>query len=357
MRDGCAEMGINMTEREKMLAGQLYDCGDSELLNQWHKAKDLIRDYNQTDSADAQEKARILHELLGGQGKNLWITAPFYADYGNNIYFGNNCEVNMNCTFLDDNKIVIGDNALIAPNVQIYTAFHPTNAVDRFGKPREDGSFEFCKTQTAPVVIGDHVWIGGGVIIMPGVTIGDNVVIGAGSVVTRDIPDNVIAYGNPCRVMRENGQKSYEIIRLTDRPWLKGQAALWFHQKWGIPCDAYLESMEACLAGKGAVPQWYMAMEGDRIIGGVGVIENDFHNRKDLSPNVCAVYTEEDRRGRGVAGALLDYVCGDMKEKGIHTLYLLTDHTSFYERYGWEFYCMAQGDGEEKMSRMYLHRG
>ena len=100
-----------------------------------------------------------------------------------------------------------------------------------------------------------------------------------------------------------------------------------------------------------------MAMEGDRIIGGVGVIENDFHNRKDLSPNVCAVYTEEDRRGRGVAGALLDYVCGDMKEKGIHTLYLLTDHTSFYERYGWEFYCMAQGDGEEKMSRMYLHRG
>ena len=129
----------------------------------------------------------------------------------------------MNCTFLDDNKIVIGDNALIAPNVQIYTAFHPTNAVDRFGKPREDGSFEFCKTQTAPVVIGDHVWIGGGVIIMPGVTIGDNVVIGAGSVVTRDIPDNVIAYGNPCRVMRENGQKSYEIIRLTDRPWLKGK--------------------------------------------------------------------------------------------------------------------------------------
>ena len=135
-----------MTEREKMLAGELYDCGDAELLTQWHKAKDLVRDYNQMNSADADEKERILNELLGGKGKNLWITAPFYVDYGNNIYFGNNCEVNMNCTFLDDNIIRIGDNALIAPNVQIYTAFHPTNAVERFGEPKTDGSFEFCKT-------------------------------------------------------------------------------------------------------------------------------------------------------------------------------------------------------------------
>ena len=125
-------------------------------------------------------------------------------DYGNNIYFGNHCEVNMNCTFLDDNKIMIGNNALIAPNVQIYTAFHPTNAMERFGSPKEDGTFEFCKTQTAPVIIGDNVWIGGGAIIMPGVTIGNNVVIGAGSVVTKDIPDNTVAYGNPCRVMRDN---------------------------------------------------------------------------------------------------------------------------------------------------------
>lgn len=110
----------------------------------------------------------------------------------------------MNCTFLDDNIIKIGDNALIAPNVQIYTAFHPTSASERFGTLKEDGSFEFCKTQTAPVVIGNNVWIGGGAIIMPGVTIGDNVVIGAGSIVTKDIPENTIAYGNPCRPVREN---------------------------------------------------------------------------------------------------------------------------------------------------------
>lgn len=193
-----------MTEREKMLAGQLYDCGDAELLTQWHKAKNLAREYNQLDSTDAAAKDRILTELLGGRGANLWITAPFYVDYGNNIYFGNNCEVNMNCTFLDDNRIVIGDNALIAPNVQIYTAFHPTNAADRFGPQKEDGSFAFCKTQTAPVIIGNNVWIGGGAILLPGVHIGNNVVIGAGSVVTRDIPDNTVACGNPCRVVREN---------------------------------------------------------------------------------------------------------------------------------------------------------
>lgn len=196
--------GNTMTEREKMLAGQLYDCGDFELLTRWHKAKDLVRDYNALDSLNQKEKDRILKEMLGDVGDNIWITPPFHVDYGNNIYLGNNCEINMNCTFLDDNIIKIGDNALIAPNVQIYTAFHPTNALDRFGPLKEDGSFAFCKTQTAPVMIGDNVWVGGGVIILPGVTIGDNVVIGAGSVVTKDIPSNTIAYGNPCKVIKEN---------------------------------------------------------------------------------------------------------------------------------------------------------
>lgn len=193
-----------MTEREKMLAGELYDCGDPELLDRWHLAKDLAAAYNRTASADLAEKDRILARLLGGRGKNLWITPPFYVDYGNNIFFGNNCEVNMNCTFLDDNRITIGDNALIAPNVQIYTAFHPTNAADRFGAPKPDGSFEFCKTRTAPVTIGNNVWIGGGAILLPGVTIGDNVVIGAGSVVTHDIPANSVAVGSPCRVVWPN---------------------------------------------------------------------------------------------------------------------------------------------------------
>ena len=193
-----------MTEREKMLAGELYDGGDPELMARWHRAKDLVRDYNSADSADLERKEAILAELLGGRGESLWITPPFYVDYGNNIFFGDRCEVNMNCTFLDDNRITVGDNALIAPGVQIYTAFHPTHAADRFGTLHDDGSFAFCQTRTAPVTIGDNVWIGGGTVILPGVTIGDNVVIGAGSVVTHSIPADTVAVGNPCRVIRRN---------------------------------------------------------------------------------------------------------------------------------------------------------
>lgn len=114
--------------------------------------------------------------------------------------------------------------------------------------------------------------------------------------------------------------------------------------------------MEECLEKKGAVPQWYVVVQGDKIIAGLGVIENDFHDRKDLSPNVCAVYVEEAYRCRGIAGEMLQFVCTDMRERGIETLYLVTDHTSFYEWYGWEFLCMVQGDGEPEPTRMYIHR-
>ena len=148
----------------------------------------------------------------------------------------------------------------------------------------------------------------------------------------------------------------YKIIRLIDRPEIKEQAAQWFHEKWDIPLKAYMESMEDCLRGIKSVPQWYLAMEDNRIIGGLGVIENDFHDRKDLIPNICAVYVEEDKRCNGIAGALLNYVCVDMKEKGIDTLYLITEHASFYDRYGWNFLCMAQGEGEPGMTRIYIHR-
>lgn len=149
---------------------------------------------------------------------------------------------------------------------------------------------------------------------------------------------------------------TWRILSLWENPAWKERAARWFHEKWGIPLAAYRESMEECLRRRAAVPQWYLAVEEGRIIGGMGVIENDFHPRRDLTPNVCAVYTEEDRRGQGVAGALLEYVCGDMAVRGIDTLYLLTDHTSFYERYGWEFLCMVRGDGETELSRMYIRR-
>jgi len=191
-----------LTEQEKMLAGELYDCGDPELMKIWNSGKNLMQKYNIVDYSDRKEQMRILDELLGLRGENTQITAPFYIDYGKFIYLGNNCEINMNCVFLDCNKITIGDNALIAPGVHIYTVFHPIKAEERFNKSN-NGGFPFAISKTAPVTIGKNVWIGGSSIIMPGVTIGDNVTIGAGSVVTKSIPSNVLAYGNPCRINKE----------------------------------------------------------------------------------------------------------------------------------------------------------
>ena len=149
--------------------------------------------------------------------------------------------------------------------------------------------------------------------------------------------------------------KDCQILKIREHPELVEQASSWFHQKWGIPQAAYEESMTACLEGCHAVPQWYLALDGSKIAGGLGVIENDFHDRKDLTPNVCAVYVEQDFRCQGIAGKLLQTVCGDFHQFGIDTLYLLTDHTAFYERYGWRFLCLVQGDGEPAPSRMYVH--
>ena len=144
-------------------------------------------------------------------------------------------------------------------------------------------------------------------------------------------------------------------ITLRDEPELKDAAAAWFHSKWDVPEQAYLDCMTAYL-NRETEYGWYLCLDGDRIIGGMGVIENDFHDRKDLTPNVCAVYTEEAYRGQGIAGQLLNMVVEDMRSKGISPLYLVTDHSGFYERYGWEFFCMVQGDGEPGMTRMYVHR-
>ncbi len=150
--------------------------------------------------------------------------------------------------------------------------------------------------------------------------------------------------------------ETYRIADIVRESALKERAAGWFSEKWRVPLSAYEESMDEMLRGEAPVPQWYVAIEGERIIGGLGVIENDFHDRKDLAPNVCAVYVEPDRRCRGIAGALLARVCADMAARGVDTLYLLTDHTGFYERYGWEYYCMAQGEGDEQPSRVYIYR-
>jgi predicted acetyltransferase len=148
---------------------------------------------------------------------------------------------------------------------------------------------------------------------------------------------------------------NYQYITLREKPEIKELAAEWFHSKWGVPKEAYLECMDSYLNNETEYG-WYLCLDNEKIIGGMGVIENDFHDRKDLTPNVCAVYTEEIYRGKGIAGNLLNIVVKDMKSKEITPIYLITDHTGFYEQYGWNFLCMVQGEGEEKMTRMYIHR-
>lgn len=147
----------------------------------------------------------------------------------------------------------------------------------------------------------------------------------------------------------------YRYITLKDEPELKDEAAKWFHDKWGVPEEAYLECMDAYL-NEETDYGWYLCLDDNRIIAGMGVIENDFHDRKDLKPNICAVYTEEAFRGKGIAGKLLNMTVEDLRRKGISPVYLVSDHIGFYEKYGFEFLCLVQSDGEEKKSRMYIHR-
>lgn len=149
--------------------------------------------------------------------------------------------------------------------------------------------------------------------------------------------------------------ENYTYITLRECPELKDALAEWFHRKWGVPAKAYSDCMDAYLMYETEYG-WYLCLDGNKITGGMGVIENDFHNRKDLTPNICAVYTEKDYRRKGIAGHLLNMAVEDMRSKGISPLYLVTDHTSFYERYGWEFLCLVQGDGETNSTRMYIHR-
>ncbi|MFV0504290.1 MAG: GNAT family N-acetyltransferase [Lachnospirales bacterium] len=143
----------------------------------------------------------------------------------------------------------------------------------------------------------------------------------------------------------------YKYIRLHENEELQDKAAQWFHEKWNVPKSEYLKSMrESALK---TIPKWYIVLHKDEIIGGLGVIENDFHNRKDLTPNICAVYVEKEYRCMGLGGELLEYVCKEMAALGFKNIYLLTDHTSYYEKYGWEFTCMVESDGEDYMGRMY----
>lgn len=192
-----------MRERERMLRGDPYNARDSELIATAHHSRKLIAEYSSTPSTDAARRRQILADLLGEVGENVWIEPPFFCDYGKNVYIAADTFVNVNCVFLDSAEIRIGRSGMIGPGVQLLTAFHPLLAAERVipeGK-RVAGNAPYV-TRASPIRIGDNVWIGGGAIVLPGVSIGDNVTIGAASLVTTDIPADSLAYGQPCRVQR-----------------------------------------------------------------------------------------------------------------------------------------------------------
>lgn len=181
------------SELQKMLDGALYIASDPELVEMRAKARNLFYRYNQIPVDNMDERKALLSEMFGKIGENIDIQTPFYCDYGTNIYAGENLFMNFNCIVLDCAKVTFGDNVAFGPNVQIYTAYHPIIASERIKGPE----------LASPISIGNNVWLGGGAIVCPGVTIGDNTTIGAGSVVTKNIPANVFAAGNPCRAIRE----------------------------------------------------------------------------------------------------------------------------------------------------------
>lgn len=184
---------MSRTEREKMVTGELYIASDPELVELRRRARALLRAYNQSTEEEQDLRLGLLHRLLGTAGDGVVIEPPFYCDYGLNIHVGANFYMNFDCVILDCAPVFIGDNVMCGPKVQIYTATHPLQAAERIAGP------ELAK----PIRIGSNVWLGGGAIICPGVTIGDNTTIAAGSVVTKDVPANVLAGGNPCRVLRQ----------------------------------------------------------------------------------------------------------------------------------------------------------
>lgn len=189
------------TELEKCLAGEVFNGGDKELATMALNAKRLLKELNNTDYADVELKRNILQKLFGKIGENVHLDIDFHCEYGKHIFVGNQVVINMNCTFVDNNIIEIGNNVLIASNVQLYTATHSTKVHERIMNDEEIKT-GICKTYALPIKICDGAWIGGGSIVLPDVTIGKNSVIGAGSVVTRSIPDNCVAVGNPCRVIK-----------------------------------------------------------------------------------------------------------------------------------------------------------
>lgn len=209
-----------MTERERMVAGELYFAGEGSLRESMLRTRRLLRQYNRMPEDRIQERELLLRRMLGKMGSNVWIETPFRCDYGSQIFIGSRFFANYDCIFLDVCPITIGDDVLFGPRVCVYTACHPMDP-----EVRASG-LEYGK----PVTIGNRVWVGGNTVINPGVTIGNDVVIGSGSVVTRDLPDKVVAVGNPCRILREVNEEDHRYWKNKQMEYL-GNGGFWNPQK------------------------------------------------------------------------------------------------------------------------------
>ena len=192
---------MGKTELEKCLAGEYFNGSDNVLSEMTLSAKRILKEFNNVDYGNSAKRYKLLKQLFGRIGENVCVDIDFHCEYGKHILCGNRVIINMNCTFVDNNIIEIGDDVLIASNVQIYTATHSTRLEERIVRNWHPGK-EICHTYAKPVKICNGAWIGGGVIILPGITIGENSVIGAGSIVTHSIPSNCVAVGSPCRVIK-----------------------------------------------------------------------------------------------------------------------------------------------------------
>lgn len=191
-----------MSEKEKMLAGLHYNSRDPELIERYYLVRKLLIKLNNSSPIDSEQRNELFTSLLGKIGYNVWIETPFFCDYGEHIYIDEGTFINVNAIFLDNNIINIGKNGLIGPGVQLLTASHPLSAGERLITSNGNLKTSY-KTFSKPIHIGDNVWIGGNTVVLPGITIGNNVTIGAGSVVTKNIPDNLLAFGNPCKIIRQ----------------------------------------------------------------------------------------------------------------------------------------------------------
>lgn len=302
-----------MTEKEKMLAGLLYDANYNEaLMEERLKCKDLCYEFNQLRPSEIEAQKTLIRKIFGKTKKSFYVLSPFWCDYGYNIEIGENFFMNHNCVILDCAKVCFGDNVFIAPDCGFYTAGHPLDAEQR------NRGLEYAR----PISIGDNVWIGGGVQVMPGVTIGDNTVIAGGSVVTKDIPSYVLAGGNPCRVIRPLAQK----FCADDLEQIMG---IWVQtniRAHSFISEDYWKSNVEAVRRMMPEAEIYVCKEHQRVTAFIGLIDD----------YIAGIFVEEGKQSKGLGKILLNHVKQIKERLTLHVYKKNERAVNFYIREGFQ---------------------